>query len=104
MRRNRLQHDVMKRTVRAKEEVQLEYLASQPLQPLSPSDERRRSVSAIYLDRAASNQQPQIITRRGGKRIAFGWYGGKFSHLAWLLPLLPKCHHYCEPQPYAARF
>src|SRR3972149_6019452 len=31
------------------------------------------------------------------KLIAFGWYGGKFSHLDWLLPLLPKCHHYCEP-------
>ncbi len=31
------------------------------------------------------------------KLIAFGWYGGKFSHLNWLLPLLPKCHHYCEP-------
>ncbi len=32
-----------------------------------------------------------------GKLIAFGWYGGKFSHLNWLLPLLPDCHHYCEP-------
>lgn len=31
------------------------------------------------------------------KRIAFGWYGGKYSHLAWLLPLLPECHHYVEP-------
>jgi len=31
------------------------------------------------------------------KVIAFGWYGGKFSHLDWLLPLLPECHHYCEP-------
>jgi len=31
------------------------------------------------------------------KQIAFGWYGGKFSHLDWLLPLLPNCHHYCEP-------
>ena len=31
------------------------------------------------------------------KKIAFGWYGGKFSHLNWLLPLLPECHHYCEP-------
>jgi DNA adenine methylase len=31
------------------------------------------------------------------RRIAFGWYGGKFSHLDWLLPLLPRCHHYCEP-------
>lgn len=29
--------------------------------------------------------------------IAFGWYGGKFSHLDWLLPLLPDCVHYCEP-------
>jgi len=29
--------------------------------------------------------------------IAFGWYGGKFSHRHWLLPLLPECHHYCEP-------
>lgn len=31
------------------------------------------------------------------KLIAFGWYGGKFSHLDWLLPLLPKAKHYCEP-------
>jgi DNA adenine methylase len=31
------------------------------------------------------------------KKIAFGWYGGKFSHLEWLLPLLPKTLHYCEP-------
>lgn len=35
--------------------------------------------------------------RRLRKMIAFGWYGGKFSHLDWLLPLLPQCHHYCEP-------
>ncbi|MBN1563318.1 MAG: DNA adenine methylase [Anaerolineae bacterium] len=32
-----------------------------------------------------------------GKLIAFGWYGGKFSHLDWLLPLLPSTTHYCEP-------
>jgi DNA adenine methylase len=31
------------------------------------------------------------------KKIAFGWYGGKYSHLAWLLPLLPETKHYCEP-------
>jgi DNA adenine methylase len=31
------------------------------------------------------------------KQIAFGWYGGKFSHLNWLLPLLPRTIHYCEP-------
>jgi DNA adenine methylase len=34
---------------------------------------------------------------RGGKLIAFGWYGGKFSHLDWLLPLLPESRQYCEP-------
>lgn len=31
------------------------------------------------------------------KLIAFGWYGGKFSHLDWLLPQLPDSFHYCEP-------
>src|SRR5712692_1596151 len=34
---------------------------------------------------------------KGRRVIAFGWYGGKYSHLDWLLPLLPVCHHYCEP-------
>lgn len=29
--------------------------------------------------------------------IAFSWYGGKYSHLDWLLPLLPKTNAYCEP-------
>src|SRR5579872_4687083 len=42
---------------------------------------------------------PPPIIRPTEKRklIAFGWYGGKFSHLDWLLPFLPTCHHYCEP-------
>ena len=42
---------------------------------------------------------PPPISHLIGKKklIAFGWYGGKFSHLKWLLPLLPECHHYCEP-------
>jgi DNA adenine methylase len=31
------------------------------------------------------------------KKIAFGWYGGKYSHLEWLLGQLPDAHHYCEP-------
>jgi DNA adenine methylase len=31
------------------------------------------------------------------KKIAFGWYGGKYSHLNWLLPLLPYTKHFCEP-------
>ncbi len=42
---------------------------------------------------------PPPVSRLNGSRklIAFGWYGGKFSHLDWLLPLLPTCRHYCEP-------
>jgi DNA adenine methylase len=45
------------------------------------------------------NGKPPGISRlkTGRKLILFGWYGGKFSHLDWLLPLLPRCHHYCEP-------
>lgn len=52
-------------------------------------------------DRSTTNtkQAPAPIfgLRTRKKLIAFGWYGGKFSHLAWLLPLLPEAHHYCEP-------
>ena len=43
------------------------------------------------------NKPSPIITLQSKKLIPFGWYGGKFSHLDWLLPLLPECHHYCEP-------
>lgn len=35
---------------------------------------------------------------RRSKMIAFGYYGGKFSHLDFLLPLLPtNFAHFCEP-------
>ena len=44
------------------------------------------------------NAPPPIAHLSAHKKlIPFGWYGGKFSHLDWLLPLLPDCHHYCEP-------
>ncbi|MCI0456877.1 MAG: DNA adenine methylase [Gemmataceae bacterium] len=58
---------------------------------IAPDDEPvppRRTRSTPPPVNSASNKR---------KLIAFGWYGGKFSHLAWLLPLLPDCHHYCEP-------
>lgn len=45
--------------------------------------------------RGRSKEQRKSATRR--RVIAFGWYGGKYSHLDWLLPLLPPAHHYCEP-------
>ena len=55
----------------------------------------KRSTSPIYLDTVKSHTAGLDVRQR--KVIAFGWYGGKFSHLDWLLPLLPDCHHYCEP-------
>jgi len=57
-----------------------------------------RLPSPIYLDEQNGGLRVnhKILTRRP-KLIAFGWYGGKFSHLEWLLPVLPACHHYCEP-------
>jgi DNA adenine methylase len=64
---------------------------------MSPKQKR---LSPIFLDEDADHAQSKkgvIRRRRGTKLIAFGWYGGKFSHLDWLLPLLPQTHHYCEP-------
>lgn len=29
--------------------------------------------------------------------LPFRWYGGKYSHLKWLLPQLPETHRYIEP-------
>lgn len=28
---------------------------------------------------------------------AFSYYGGKYYSVKWILPLLPKCHHFVEP-------
>jgi DNA adenine methylase len=54
-----------------------------------------RSLSPIFPGWDIDAGEPRPTNKR--KLIAFGWYGGKFNHLDWLLPLLPKCHHYCEP-------
>lgn len=56
-----------------------------------------RTPSPIYLDASEAQQLPPTLLRSRRKRIVFGWYGGKFNHLQWLLPLLPKARHYCEP-------
>lgn len=57
-------------------------------------DRRKKSLGP---HNAPKRRPPQIAALNGEKLIPFGWYGGKFSHLAWLLPWLPECHHYCEP-------
>lgn len=61
----------------------------------------KRTPSPIYLDAPERPEGPRrsVVRFRSSRsrKIVFGWYGGKFSHLSWLLPLLPRCHHYCEP-------
>jgi len=58
-------------------------------------------LSPIFLQARQARDRPTaeaiVVPRRAGRRIVFGWYGGKFSHLEWLLPLLPEARHYCEP-------
>ena len=51
----------------------------------------------IPLNRGRTSPPPVTRLTVRKKLIPFGWYGGKFSHLDWLRPLLPDCHHYCEP-------
>ena len=57
----------------------------------------RATPTSITYARPKKSPPPPISTLKTRKVIAFGWYEGKFSHLDWLLPLLPSCHHYCEP-------
>ena len=39
----------------------------------------------------------RIASRRSKKLIAFGWYGGKFSHIDFLAPLFPEdATHFCD--------
>ena len=36
-------------------------------------------------------------SQRRNKMIAFGWYGGKYSHLDFILPHLPDdAKHFCD--------
>ena len=58
---------------------------------------KTKGTSPIFLDDMSKENANSIYIRSHRRRIVFGWYGGKFSHLDWLLPLLPECHHYCEP-------
>jgi len=52
----------------------------------------------IEREKTYENFLPAVFPRIKRKKvIAFGWYGGKYSHLDWLLPLLPACNHFCEP-------
>jgi DNA adenine methylase len=58
-----------------------------------PKSPRRTASLPLHL------QPPNFdgLARSRNRLRSFGWYGGKFSHLEWLLPLLSDAHHYCEP-------
>jgi len=50
----------------------------------------------VAQQRSRKRNPPEISRLTSQKLIPFGWYGGKYSHLEWLLPLLPQCYHFCE--------
>lgn len=60
---------------------------------------RRPAPDPLYVDEPSLFPETSIrLFKRSRKyRLPFGWYGGKYTHLDWLLPLLPPAQHYCEP-------
>jgi len=64
---------------------------------ITPFEQNKSRLSPVYLDNPST--AVPAFPRKSKRRIAFGWYGGKFSHLDWLPDLLPdasRIHHYCE--------
>lgn len=56
---------------------------------------RRGQTNAPRVNATGSGRR--IATKRSKRLIAFGWYGGKFSHLDFLLPLIPPdATHFCD--------
>ncbi len=52
-------------------------------------------ITTSFLDQVLESNN--IKKKKQKNLIAFGWYGGKYSHLDWLPPLLPQTKHFCEP-------
>ena len=59
------------------------------VESVMPKASRRSPSLPLSTQQYFSGHRPRLRS--------FGWYGGKYSHLDWLLPLLPEAHHYCEP-------
>ncbi len=67
---------------------------------MSTHDQLNSAVDDVVfsLSDETQTEQPRLFpSRRRRNILPFGWYGGKYSHLKWLLPLLPEAHHFCEP-------
>ena len=58
---------------------------------------RQHPQLAMEFTKEVRKHLPLQRKRSARHHICFGWYGGKYSHLDWLLPLLPSSNHYCEP-------
>jgi hypothetical protein len=59
---------------------------------ISSGNKEGGKVSPLFVDAPEDFAPVATFNRRHrGRSIAFGWYGGKFSHLDWLLMLLPAC-------------
>jgi DNA adenine methylase len=70
----------------------------QLIKPCAPDRFSHTSPMIANTPKVVRRGAPPAVSRlRGSKLIVFGWYGGKFSHLDWLLPLLPLTPYYCEP-------
>ncbi len=72
-----------------------------PVKPRSHNPAQNNYERNKRLEAGPRFNNRRLIARasdRRGKMIAFGYYGGKFSHLDFLLPLLPTTFtHFCEP-------
>ena len=54
-----------------------------------------RTASAPKVNATGTGRR--IARKRSKRLMAFGWYGGKFSHLDFLLPLIPQdAMHFCD--------
>ena len=63
-----------------------------PIEPAGESAEGNGMQRSINSRRIVKN-----ASRRRKKMIAFGWYGGKYSHLDFILPHLPEdAVHFCD--------
>ena len=62
-----------------------------------PAERRGASAAAPAVNATGTGRRIASRRRTGGKKIAFGWYGGKFSHLDFILPHIPAdATHYCD--------
>ena len=77
--------------------AQLTFLDRRSGQSATQADPPGRSTGAPTVNATGTGRRIAARRRSGEKRIAFGWYGGKFSHLDFILPHIPvDAGHFCD--------